>query len=323
MTTAGDERWLDDVYDLEHDDVHAVLSLIEQVTDADGVRPLDEHALLHIRRGGDVGARHLLTWNRSNSDAAAQLVGYAHFDSTDEVAGPVAQLAVHPQFRRQGIGRSLVQAIIDRCSESHMRLWAHGESTASAHLAGSMGFTSTRVLWQMRRSLSAALPRLVLPEGVRIRAFEPGHDDDAWVVVNARAFENHPDQGRWTLDDLHLRMREPWFDPTGFLLAVTGTGVDEQIAGFHWTKVHGSDNHGHGHGHAQLGEVFVVGVDPDWQRKSLGRSLTVAGLVHLRSRGLDQAMLYVDARNTNAIKVYESLGFARWDTDVLFTRVPS
>ena len=47
----------------------------------------------------------------------------------------------------------------------------------------------------------------------------------------------------------------------------------------------------------------------------------MAGLHHLRSLDLSQAMLYVDASNTTAITLYESLGFARWDTDVLFRRV--
>jgi mycothiol synthase len=170
----------------------------------------------------------------------------------------------------------------------------------------------------MRRSLSAALPRLGLPQGVRIRPFIPGQDDQAWIDVNSRAFANHPEQGRWTLDDLHLRMSEPWFDPDGFLLAVTGEGDDERVIGFHWTKVHGGGSEGHSHD--RLGEVYVVGVDPDYQRSGLGRVLTIAGLIHLRSRGLSQAMLYVDAVNTNAIRVYESIGFSRWDTDVMFTR---
>jgi mycothiol synthase len=74
------------------------------------------------------------------------------------------------------------------------------------------------------------------------------------------------------------------------------------------------------HGHEPIGEVYVVGVSPTQQGRGLGRALTVAGLRHLRSRGLDQAMLYVEGDNEAARAVYRALGFTWWDTDVMFLR---
>lgn len=298
-------------------EMDAVSDLVEAVTEADGARPLDEHVTLHIRHGGDTGALHLLAWNPA-ADGTRELVGYAHLDATDEVEGSVAEVVVSPLWRRHGIGTRLVERMTALSPDGRLRLWAHGENAESAQLALALGFSRSRVLWQMRRSLFAPLPRVTLPDGVRLRAFEPGRDEKAWIEVNARAFANHPEQGRWTAEDLLLRMAEPWFDPAGFLLAVTGEGDDERVIGFHWTKVHGDGDSDHGHAH--LGEVYVVGVDPDYQRGGLGRVLTVAGLKHMRGQGLTQAMLYVDAVNTNAIRVYEGLGFNRWDTDVMFHR---
>jgi mycothiol synthase len=166
------------------------------------------------------------------------------------------------------------------------------------------------VLLQLRRPLSEPIPEPRFPDDVTLRTFRPGHDDAAWLAVNARAFAHHPEQGAWTERDLKIREAEPWFDPAGFLLAERAG----ELLGFHWTKVHGADGHEHG----PIGEVYVLGVDPSAQGLGLGRSLTLAGLRYLRERGLTQAMLYVDESNTAALALYTRLGFTRWATDVSF-----
>jgi len=299
------------------------LRLIATVTEADGLAPLSEHVLLHLRHGGDERGLHFLAMDGD------ELVGFGHLDRTDEVNGPSAELAVDPRHRRCGIGRALVTEMAQGAG-GRLRLWAHGELAPANALARSLGYTDARVLWQMRRSLLAELPAPSWPEGIRLRTFLPGIDDDAWIDLNHRAFAGHPEQGRWTLADLRRRMAEPWFSASGFLIAESE--ADGRMAGFHWTKVHGAvpqhgatgdDHHDHDHHHDPIGEVYVVGVDPAWQGHGLGRALTIAGLASMRALGLRQAMLYVEATNAPAIALYESLGFARWDTDVLYQVRPT
>ncbi|HEY4315650.1 MAG TPA: mycothiol synthase [Actinomycetes bacterium] len=307
---------------LDADEVAAVSGVVEAATEADGVRPLSEHVMLHLRYGGDDPVRNLLAWDGD------QLAGYAHLDVTDEVAGASAEVVVDPAYRRHGVGRALVEATVAETRDGRLRLWAHGGHPAAAALAASLGFRESRELWQMRRSLYAALPEVSVPAGVELRTFRPGADDEAWVTLNALAFRGHPEQGSWTIDDLHRRETEPWFDPAGFFLAVRQDEHGERLVGFHWTKVHGGDSHehphphpdGHGHGHDPIGEVYVVGVDPAERGTGLGRALTLTGLRHLRALGLPDAMLYVDADNAPAIRLYQALGFTRWETDVMFSR---
>ena len=307
---------LDSSEHLEATEVRELQELLDSATEADGVRPLSEHVWLHVVHGGDESSVHFLA---RSSDA--RLIGYAHLDVTDEVEGPSAELVVHPDHRQRGVGHELVVALQQRTG-GPLRLWAHGERAAAAQLAESLGFHRHRTLWQMRRSLHSLLPEARFPDTVRVRPFEVGRDEAAVLDLNARAFAKLPDQGSWTSEDLVRREREGWFDPSGFLLAFDAS---EQLAGFHWTKVHGMHRHlgelhpDHGsHVHNAIGEVYVLAVDPSWQGSGLGRALTLAGLHYLRRLGLDHVMLFVDASNVAAIRLYEGLGFVRWDTDVMY-----
>jgi mycothiol synthase len=297
--------------------VRDVLALIREVAEADGVAPLSEHVVLHLRHGGDEPARNFV------AERVGTVVGYAHLDATDPVEGASGELAVHPRHRGQGIGDRLVDTLLAASPDGRLRLWAHGEHAAAARLAERHGFRRSRVLWQLRRSLLAPLPAPELPPDVSVRTFVVGRDEPAWIEVNSRAFAGHPDQGSWSLRELQLRESEPWFDPAGFFLAER----DGRLVGFHWTKVHGgpradpaASDPGATHGHEAIGEVYVVGVDPAAAGRRLGSALTLIGLHHLRRLGLAQAMLYVDESNTRAIRVYERLGFTRWDTDVTYRR---
>jgi mycothiol synthase len=308
---------------LEADEVSEVAALVERATEADGVRPLSEHVMLHLRYGGDQEVRNVLV--RVGDDLAA----YGHLDITDEVEGASAELTVDPAHRRAGLGTLLARTTLGETTDGRLRLWAHGEHPAAAAMAERLGFRRSRCLWQMRRSLFAALPAPEVPAGVDVRTFRPGTDDAAWVALNALAFRDHPEQGQWSADDLHRRMHEPWFDPHGFFLAWRTDGLrGDRLVGFHWTKVHGGNGHdhpqaNHGHGHEPIGEVYVVGVHPDERGTGLGRALTVEGLRHLRHLGLPEAMLYVDADNAAAIRLYTRLGFTRWETDVMFRHDPT
>jgi mycothiol synthase len=302
----------------------AVLDLVRNAAEEDGVSPLSEHVMLHLRYGGDPRARNVLLWHNG------ELAGYGHLDPTDPVEGPAGEMVIAPAGRGHGLGLRLVDALTAEAGDAGLRLWAHGDLPAAARLAAAAGFTRSRALWQMRRSLQARIGRPQLADGITVRTFRPGQDEDAWVSLNRRAFSRHPEQGAWTRTDLDMREQEPWFDPDGFFLAER----DGSLVGFHWTKIHGGNEElgraapgnaspavasATGHGHEAIGEVYVVGVDPAARGTGLGRALTLIGLRYLRSRGLAQVMLYVDETNIAAIGLYESLGFTHWDTDVMFS----
>jgi mycothiol synthase len=305
----------------------AVRGVADRATAADGVAPLDEAALLAVADDEPGAHLHVLALEdpgaapsrgaSEHADPSGRVVGYAFVDRGGAV--PTAQVVVDPAARRHGIGRALLEAAAgpDTTGEQPpgpLEAWAHGDLTAARALAAAAGFAAVEELWRMSLDLRGAAPvQPVWPDGIVVRPFRPGHDEEAWLAVNARAFADHPEQGRWTDHDLAAREREPWFDPAGFLLAARADG---RIAGFAWTKVHGAGELAD----EPVGEVYVLGVDPAAQGEGLGRALTAAALAHLSGRGLRTAVLWVAGGNAAAIRTYRRAGFVRAALDVRYAR---
>lgn len=258
--------------------------------EADGQDPLDEAATLRLKHHGLEGTQ---SW----------------FAGTDGFAlrrGDEVDLVVSPAERGHGLGAELAAQAL--AGSEPTTAWSHGDHPAAARLAERHGLARERELWVMRNRLMGQLPPLVEPVGVRLRHFLEG-DDDELLRVNAAAFAAHPEQGGMSAADLRERMAEPWFDPEGLLVAGDDQGT---MLGFHWTKQHSPE----------LGEVYVVGIDPAAQGRGVGRLLTLAGLHHLAQGGTTETLLYVEADNTPAVGLYEGLGFshAAADTHVQYRR---
>jgi mycothiol synthase len=188
------------------------------------------------------------------------------------------------------------------------RWWLRGRDPSLHETAAGLGLVEVRRLHQMR----VPLP-LEDPVDIAVRAFRPGTDDDAWLATNNRAFAWHPDQSNWTEDTLRAHMAEPWFEAEGFLLL---DAPDGSIAGFCWTKFHSKHT-------PQMGEIYVIGVDPAHQGRGLGRALTMAGLAwQWDHHEPPVGMLYVEHDNTAAVQLYAELGFTIHHDDVAYELAP-
>lgn len=186
-------------------------------------------------------------------------------------------------------------------------------------VAAVAGLDQRRDILQLRRPLPLDRDLVAATPTSPLRPIRPGTaDEEAWVRCNNRAFADHPDQGRETTASLRRAMAEPWFEAAGLLVADGSPPVDEggDLDGFCWTRVHPATS-----ADPSLGEIYVIGIDPSASGRSLGRTLTVAGLEHLAGRGTPIGMLYVEADNTPARRLYDGLGFALHGTRRVRSRV--
>jgi mycothiol synthase len=284
-----------------------VIQLINAATQQDGTPPISEHIVLHLRHGGDKSDSHLLI------ESENKVIGYAHIDATDLVAGPSVELVVHPEHRKSGYGKDLLKKAQEICGDQ-MRLWAHGDLSAAKKLAEENGFERIRTVIQMRKELADVHTH---QHNFDIRTFLPGIDNSEWLALNNQTFKDHPEQGNWSAKDLETRLNEAWFDPNGFFVAIE----DGKMIGFSWTKIHGGHSHKHDddseqHDHDPIGEIYITAVSK--AGVGLGKVLTETALAYLKRNGLTSAMLYVDSDNQRALNLYKSLGFVESAQDVMY-----
>jgi mycothiol synthase len=290
-------RVLRDVSEAELAEVRDLLDAAEAVDDH---AALGEHKWLDLVNGSGRGFAGMV----AEEPPHPHPVGYAHLSVNPGAArapGNVGhfglEVAVDPEHRGIGVEVALVEAALDLAAAEgggQLHLWVFRPTQIHDALAHRLGFRRGRELYQMRRPLPhPEAPRW--PPGVRVRRFVPGEDEAAWLAVNNAAFAGHPEQGAWDLDTLRRRETEAWFDPVGFLMPEDADG----LAGFCWTKVH----------EGNVGEIYVIAVDPSRQGTGLGRALVLGGLASLAERGCRTGMLYVDASNDSAVGLYRTLGF--------------
>jgi mycothiol synthase len=181
-----------------------------------------------------------------------------------------------------------------------------GAGDVHDQMAAANGLHLDREILRLRRDLPAEEAW-----ELDVRPFRVNEDAEAWLEVNNRAFAWHPDQRDFTIDRLLEKEAEPWFDPDGFLVHE----IDGRMAGFCWTRIHADER-------PPLGEIFVIGVDPDFQGRGLGRPLVLAGLDWLAKKGLRNGILYTESSNVAARTLYDKLGFEEnavnrwWSTEL-------
>ena len=206
------------------------------------------------------------------------------------------------EHRADGDGFDLTEELLtalDRTDGGRVQLWIREVDDGAHALASSLGFQAYRDLWQLRCDLPNR------PSGLATRGFH-ADDLDAFIAVNNRAFDWHPEQGGLTRDKVEATMGEPWFDPEGFRLLHADD--QQELIGFCWTKIHRDVE-------PNLGEIYVIAIDPSRHGTGLGKPMTLAGLEWLADQGLETGMLYVESDNHAANATYEAIGFRRHHTD--------
>jgi len=269
-----------------------VAALAEKAACEDKIAPFSEEFLRGLK-DARLGHQHFLV------ELESTVVGCG------AMQGDSAEMFIAPEYRGKGLGSALYAALV--AANPAVQVWAHGNLAPAQAIAAAQRLKVVRRLLVMAvsgealvaaaQAESSPLPVANLRESTE--KWGRKVVEEQWLKANNEAFAWHPEQGGWDLERLHRAMEAQWFDPEDVLF-IWDEGP--QLAGFHWTKWHTETT-------PPFGEVYVIGLADSYRGKRLGGPLLTLGLRHLVDKGAYKVILYVEADNAPALKVYERLGF--------------
>lgn len=233
-----------------------------------------------------------------------RIAGYADFvdQGQQHLRFPI-DLRVPPSELGDEIGRALLAAMEARAAEvaasgADARLFVPSTYDLGRRLAEERGYEPFRHSFQMRIEFGGELPPPELPDGVSVRTFVPGQDDEAVYDAHMEAAADGFEPGRWPYESWRHWAFAGSFDHALWFVAEDGA----EIAGLCLCRSEGQAG-------PELGWVNWLGVRRPWRRRGVGRALLLHAFAALRERGRRGVGLGVDGLSpTGAVHLYEQAG---------------
>jgi mycothiol synthase len=239
------------------------------------------------------------------AEVAGKAIGCTSVRSELGIGRAVLDCLVHPEHRRKGLATELFHYASRRARELGARVVhvnVSEDNVAAKGLLAKLSFGFVHRFLELRRELSG----LHLPDAEQgalpSRHLQRGEEDKLTQIQN-RSFA-----GTWG------------YNPTAveeivYHLSLTGRSPEDVILiceggrpiGYCWTLVN-SEASAAAMG-TNKGRIYMLGVDPDYRGRGIGKRALLAGLAHLKSKGIEVAELTVDSQNAAACALYESGGF--------------
>ena len=211
---------------------------------------------------------------------------------------------VHPLQRKKGIATNLFAHAVEHARRAGLKVaqvCIPQKNQAAKNLIKRLELQFIRRFIGMELDLSTNLLPDNTPTTYTIRHLQPGEEQLLTDIQNrsfADAWGFHPN----TTEEIAYRINLGSCAPEDILMACLG----DRPIGYCWTRRFVEK---HAASENAKGEIHMLGVDPNFRKQGVGRSVLLAGLSHLKDKGITIIELTTDSEDPVAFRLYESVGF--------------
>ncbi len=215
-----------------------------------------------------------------------------------------ANILVHPEWRRHGIGSQLLTRIVDRAHEQEtgaLQVFADVRLPAAAIFLRKHGFAPQGAYTELRLTDATRLPPVIWPFGYTMRPYAEVQDLD--TLTQAMNLSYVPLWGHQEVSEAEMASWLPGFNQQGLFLVFSEKG---RVIGISRTEPSPERTLKNG---TPTGYIDAPGVVPQHRRLDLYRALVLTGIYWLRSQGQDIVEMESWGDKLEVLKMYRELGF--------------
>ncbi|MBN1563348.1 MAG: GNAT family N-acetyltransferase [Anaerolineae bacterium] len=307
------------------DDLPALVDLINLVGETDQVEERYTPETLRAEMVDDFGAAPTedcwLVVLPDGDHTHATLIGYGYVGWQDaepeRIDDPVwgfAWGAVHPDYRRRGIGRQIMQRIdthfagkveaaqFPNGKGAYIQRYLSRRNTDELQLATELGYVPVRSSYRMSVDLTQPLTPIAPPAGFTLRPFDPDQHAQAVYEVDREAFmQGGGKESPMGLAAWHARyIAADHFDPDLWVVVWR----DETPVGMAFSQPFDPIQ-------TDLAWITHLAVLPAWRGRGLGEALLRQSFYACQQAGFTRAALGVRAESETAVKLYVRAGMTQ------------
>ncbi|MFC2068169.1 GNAT family N-acetyltransferase [Chloroflexota bacterium] len=235
-------------------------------------------------------------------ETAGNTVGYMDITTEQNIGRIILNFFIYPDHRNHSLSSILVDYAMHRAKELGVRV-AHvnilQDDIVAKSVISVLGFKPVRRFLQLGLDISQVRWQDIDQDCLLYRHFQRG-DEEKLTQIQNRSFAGTWGYNPNTVEEINYLVNLTNFSPEDIVLAWDGA----KFIGYCWTRtVCKADSE------ERIGQVLMLGVNPDYQCRGVGKGVLLAGLSHMKDKGLQFVELTLDNKNKAAYNLYLSVGF--------------